>query len=62
MGLQARVVDFTKWQLGWYEEKSLIKRLANAGSNLWENGLVAGEALSSILNVVGSVFLQVFKR
>lgn len=57
---KARVVDFTKWQLGWYEEKSLIKRLANVGSNLWENGLVAGEAVCSILKAV-SVFLQAFR-
>lgn len=57
---QARVVDFTKWQLGWYEEKSLIKRLTTAGSNLWENGLLAGEAVGAILKAV-SVFLQAFK-
>lgn len=55
-----RVVDFTKWQLGWYEEKSLVKRFANVGSNLWENGLLAGEAVASILRAV-SVFMQAFR-
>ncbi len=51
MNLFQRAFDFTKWQVGWYSDKSLVKKLFKAGSTVWENGISLGTFLGSILKV-----------
>lgn len=49
---KARVIDYAKWQVGWYEKGSLISRLFNSGS-LVGSGLAQNTAALS--NVIGAV-------
>lgn len=46
---KGRVSDFAKWELGWYGESSLLKRMQNVTTNFWWSSLQVGEALAAVL-------------
>lgn len=49
-----RVLDFVKWQVGWYQETSLLKQLIKVGSHSWKNCIDLGQCVAVLSKAISA--------
>lgn len=42
---RARVIDYARWQVGWYDQKSILQRLWNAGTSISGTTVACAETI-----------------